>query len=136
MAGGTQSRTHGTAAVPPLAAFAALWVGLGVLKRTLNRDNQAAPDTGQSASAALPTTTNEALQEQPTSAVWPEIPADAEHAALIALRATAQLATRYRAASSKRGSRRLCAQATKVRKLVLGDAIAHEPTPAEIVTAA
>ena len=36
---------HATAAVPPLAAFAALWVGLGVLKRVVAARTPAVPET-------------------------------------------------------------------------------------------
>lgn len=135
VAGGT-IQTHGTAAVPPLAAFAALWVGLGVLKRTLNRDDQTASATGQSVPTARPTTIEEAWQEQPIGVAWSEIPADAEHAALIALRATAQAGNPLsgRQLETRFGLTR--AQATKVRKLVLGDATAHDPTPEEIAAAA
>lgn len=36
-------QSRGTAAVPPLAAFAALWLGLGVLKRVVRHDPVTAP---------------------------------------------------------------------------------------------
>ena len=45
-------QSRGTAAVPPVAAFAALWLGLGVLKRVISRSGSTAarPDeTGQDA---------------------------------------------------------------------------------------
>ncbi len=129
-------QTRGTAAVPPLAAFAALWVGLGVLKRTLNRGDQSALGTGQRAPGDPETVVSEARNMQESSADWAEVPADAEHAALIALRATAragnplsgrQLETRF-------GITR--AQATKIRKLVLGDVTAHDREPGEVEQAA
>ena len=50
-------QSRGTAAVPPLAAFAAMWVGLGILKRVITRDGKApgtAPaghEAGQEAAA-------------------------------------------------------------------------------------
>lgn len=63
-------QSRGTAAVPPLAAFAALWLGLTVLKRVI------------ASHGALP-----AAPGAPGT-VLPEIPTDAEVAALLALRAT------------------------------------------------
>lgn len=44
-------QTRGTAAVPPVAAFGALWLGLGVLKRILRRRREAAAVAAQSAQA-------------------------------------------------------------------------------------
>jgi lysylphosphatidylglycerol synthetase-like protein (DUF2156 family) len=38
-------QSRGTAAVPPLAAFAALWVGLGVLKRVVSQQHADTPET-------------------------------------------------------------------------------------------
>jgi hypothetical protein len=61
--------SRATAAVPPVAAFAALWLGLAVLKRIVaHKAGQAMPDTA--------------------GTLLPEIPTDAEVAALLALRAT------------------------------------------------
>jgi len=97
-------QSRGTAAVPPLAAFAALWLGLGVLKRVTGR-------TVQDAQAP-------ALHEVPT---------DSEVAALIALRASMwagnelsgrQLETRF-------GLSR--AQAATVRQAATGSANGHAP---------
>jgi hypothetical protein len=120
-------QSRGTAAVPPVAAFGALWLGLGVLKRVLRtrrtaaaaaaRDVQvtaerdalaevlgglsgavralagrpwpepaAAPDHG-----ALLTELLEAVRglgARPDGASPAEVPADAESAALIAMKAT------------------------------------------------
>jgi hypothetical protein len=45
-------QSRGTAAVPPVAAFGALWLGLGVLKRILRRRRGQAADAAQSAQAA------------------------------------------------------------------------------------
>ena len=45
-------QSRGTAAVPPVAAFGALWLGLGVLKRILRRRRKATAETAQSAQAA------------------------------------------------------------------------------------
>jgi hypothetical protein len=98
------AQSRGTAAVPPVAAFAALWLGLAVLKRVLSR--HAAQDA----------------PAEPRTVLLPEVPTDAEAAAVIALRATAwagnplsgrQLETRF-------GLTR--AQATKVRQVVLSAA--------------
>jgi hypothetical protein len=38
-------QSRGTAAVPPIAAFVALWVGLGVLKRVVSQRREAEPET-------------------------------------------------------------------------------------------
>jgi hypothetical protein len=45
-------QSRGTAAVPPVAAFGALWLGLGVLKRILRRRRGQAVTAAQSAHAA------------------------------------------------------------------------------------
>ncbi len=45
-------QSRGTAAVPPVAAFGALWLGLGVLKRILRRRKETAAETAQSAQQA------------------------------------------------------------------------------------
>lgn len=45
-------QSRGTAAVPPVAAFGALWLGLGVLKRILRRRQQAAAETAHVAQQA------------------------------------------------------------------------------------
>jgi Protein of unknown function (DUF2637) len=99
-------QSRATAAVPPVAAFAALWLGLGVLKRIIairaEKPAAAGPDV-----------------------VLPEIPADAEVAALLALRATTwagnalsarQLETRFGLTRS---------QSTRVRQIVLAEANGH-----------
>lgn len=103
--GAADLQSRGTAAVPPMAAFAALWVGLGVLKRVVERRHV-----------------------QPgLDAVSSPVPTGAENAAVIALRATLaagnplslnQVAERF---SLTR------AQATKVRQAVLAEANGHNP---------
>jgi Protein of unknown function (DUF2637) len=99
--------SRATAAIPPLAAAAALAVGLGVLKRVV--ENQNRPSAG---------------------ALWPPVPTDAENAALLALRATLaagnplsgrQLETRF-------GLTR--AEATRVRQSVISEANGQEPDDA------
>src|SRR5450756_941343 len=45
-------QSRGTAAVPPIAAFGALWLGLGVLKRILRRRRGKAAAVAQNAQAA------------------------------------------------------------------------------------
>jgi hypothetical protein len=45
-------QSRGTAAVPPVAAFGALWLGLGVLKRILRRRRETAAETTQTAQQA------------------------------------------------------------------------------------
>ena len=44
-------QTRGTAAVPPVAAFGALWLGLGVLKRVLQHGQAAAAEAAEVAQA-------------------------------------------------------------------------------------
>ena len=92
-----------TAAVPPLAAASALAVGLGVLKRVVERRHQqGAPD----ALRAL-------------------VPGDAENAAIASLRATLAAGNPWsgRQLETRFGLSR--AQATKVRNLVLAEANGH-----------
>jgi uncharacterized protein DUF2637 len=95
---GHSAAVRATAAVPPLAAAAALAVGLGVLKRVVERHHQVAAD-------------------DTPDAVWASVPADTRSAALLALKATLaagnplsgrQLETRF-------GLSR--AEATRVRQL-------------------
>ena len=102
--GAADIQSRGTAAVPPMAAFAALWVGLGVLKRVVSRQPPAASD-----------------------AFWSPVPGSAEAAAIASLRATLaagnpwsgrQLETRF---GLTRG------EATRVRELVLGESNGHHP---------
>jgi uncharacterized protein DUF2637 len=92
-----------TAAVPPLAAASALAVGLGVLKRVVEkRQALAAPD-----------------------AVWAWIPDSVEAAAMASLRATLAAGNPWsgRQLEARFGLSR--AQATKVRDLVLAEANGH-----------
>jgi hypothetical protein len=120
-------QSRGTAAVPPVAAFGALWLGLGVLKRILRRRHGQAAGAAQSAHAAderdalagvlgelsgavlllaakgaeppvqpAPDTALlgelldavRGLGSQAAGAVPSPVPADAESAALIAMKAT------------------------------------------------
>lgn len=123
-------QSRGTAAVPPVAAFGALWLGLGVLKRILRHRQKTAEATAQSAQetlardaiaevlagltdavsllagraaepapeparvpdhSALLGEILQAVREigaRPGDAPPAEVPADAEHAALIAMKAT------------------------------------------------
>ena len=94
-----------TAAVPPLAAASALAVGLGVLKRVVERRHQqAAPD----AFRAL-------------------VPGDAESAAIASLRATLAAGNPWsgRQLETRFGLTR--AQAAKVRELVFAESNGHVP---------
>jgi hypothetical protein len=93
-----------TAAVPPLAAASALAVGMGVLKRVVEKHHQ--PDA---------------------DAVWEAAPTDARNAALLALKATTaagnplsgrQLETRF-------GLTR--AEATRLRETIMMEANGHPP---------
>jgi hypothetical protein len=109
---GHSAAVRATASVPPLAAAAALAVGLGVLKRVVEQHHQA--------QEAEP-------RDAVSDAVSPLVPADAQDAALIALKATLaagnplsgrQLETRF-------GLSR--AEATKVRQLVIGSPNGQHP---------
>ena len=109
-------QSRGTAAVPPVAAFAAMWVGLSVLKRVIARADETVPSD------------DEFVAEEPVARVplmvVPDVvssplPSDAETAAAAALRATLaagnplslnQLQTRFRLTRK---------EATEVRDLVL-----------------
>jgi len=101
-------QSRGTAAVPPFAAFAALWLGLAVLKRVV-------AGRGESNAAAVP------------FPVPPEVPTDAEFAAYLALRAStwAGNALSGRQIETRFGISR--AQATRVRQAVLAGANGHSP---------
>lgn len=120
-------QSRGTAAVPPVAAFGALWLGLGVLKRILRRRRAVTAEAAQGAQAAAErdviasalevlsgavraladrpepepaavpdhgallaelTATVKMLAERPDGAVPAEVPLNAEHAALAAMKAT------------------------------------------------
>ena len=94
-----------TAAVPPLAAASALAVGLGVLKRVVERRHQ------QGAADAF-----RAL-----------VPGDAEDAAIASLRATLAAGNPWsgRQLEARFGLTR--AQATRVRDLVIAESNGHLP---------
>lgn len=115
------AQSRGTAAVPPVAAFAALWLGLAVLKRVLEH-HFAAQD--------------EAPREPVPDVMLPEIPTNAEVAAMIALRATmwAGNALSGRQLETRFGLSRQ--QATRVRQLVAAEANGHHPedTPENAVS--
>lgn len=107
--------SRATAAVPPVAAAAALAVGLGVLKRVVEKHAALGPAGGPQGSPGE---------------VPPPVPTDAENAALIALKATLaagnplsgrQLETRF-------GLSR--AQATRVRHSVLASPNGQHPQDA------
>jgi hypothetical protein len=109
-------QSRGTAAVPPVAAFAAMWVGLSVLKRVIARDVWTVSDDDEIVH-------EESVVRVPLTVV-PDVvsslvPSDAETAAAEALRATLaagnplsvnQLQTRFRLTRK---------EATDVRGLVL-----------------
>jgi hypothetical protein len=103
--------TRATAAVPPLAAASALAVGLGILKRVVTARRTAVPDVPDVAGGAI----------------LPEVPTDAEVAALIALRATtwAGNALSGRQLEARFGLTRQ--QVTRVRQLVAVEANGHDP---------
>jgi len=113
-------QSRGTAAVPPVAAFAALWLGLGVLKRVVaaRAETEPAPASPAAVEGASPGA---------AVAVSAVIPTDAESAALIALRATLSAGNGYsnNQLMSRFGISR--AQATRVRELALAGANGHHP---------
>jgi hypothetical protein len=100
-------QSRGTAAVPPLAAFAALWLGLGVLKRVIARRAETTP-------AGVPVP------------VLPEVPTDAEAAAYLALRASTWAGNPLsgRQLEARFGISR--AQATRVRDLIAAGMNGHQ----------
>jgi len=104
-------QSRGTAAIPPVAAFAALWLGLTVLKRVLARH-----------------ATQDDAPTEVRTLLLPEVPTDAEAAAVIALRATTWAGNPLsgRQLEARFGLTR--AQATKVRQAVDGE---PKPTPAD-----
>jgi hypothetical protein len=111
---GHSPAVRATAAVPPLAAAAALAVGLGVLKRVVEGHHERAGAGSDS---------------PPTGLAPAPIAQDAEQAAQIALRATI-------AAGNPLSGRQLEARfgisrsaAAKVRELVLAEANGHAPEP-------
>jgi MFS family permease len=91
-----------TAAVPPVAAAAALGVGLGVLKRVVDKHHRGEADG-------------------PADAVRAAVPADSQSAALAAMRATVAAGNPLsgRQLESRFGLTR--AEATQVRRSALGD---------------
>lgn len=123
VAGDLASRA--TAAVPPLAAFAALWVGLGTLKRVVGRSAPAAagPAAAEVEQAEAPDAAKETVSNINSFAAeveQAEVPTDAEGAAVIALRATVRAGNPLsgRQLEARFGLTR--AQASKVRQAVLG----------------
>jgi hypothetical protein len=121
------AQSRGTAAVPPVAAFAALWLGLAVLKRVLARPSGSVPAAaGTAALVVLPGPAELLPAGRPETAPVP-VPADAESAALIALRASIaggnpisqnKLMERF-------GLTRAAAQ--RVRRQALAEANGHHP---------
>lgn len=114
---GHDLQSRGTAAVPPVAAFAAMWVGLSVLKRVIARADETVPSDDEFAAqsvARVPLTVVPDVVSSP-------LPSDAETAAAAALRATLaagnplsmnQLQSRFRLTRK---------EATEVRGLVLSE---------------
>ncbi len=85
-------QSRGTAAVPPVAAFAAMWVGLSVLKRVIARAAWTAPEDDEIAHHGDEIAHEEGSVEVPLKLV-PDVVSspvlsDAETAAAEALRAT------------------------------------------------
>jgi lysylphosphatidylglycerol synthetase-like protein (DUF2156 family) len=163
-------QSRGTAAVPPVAAFGALWLGLGVLKRILRDRRQNAAAAAQNAQQAAErdviaaamdelsaavmllatqraepvpavpdhsallaelTETVRMLAGRPADAVPAAVPADAEGAALIAMKATVaagnpwsqrQLETRFGLTRAQAAKVREAAGVTEIRYAMNGAA--------------
>jgi hypothetical protein len=164
-------QSRGTAAVPPLAAFAALWLGLGVVKRVVRQhaagiprgaaagdeaaqaaaaaapaagglagtlaeladavralgrgpDAVSSPDAGSAQSALLAELLGavRGLGQQISDAVSSPVPVGAEHAALIAYRATVAAGNPYsmNALQARFGLTRT--QVTRIRQVIANDA--------------
>lgn len=137
-------QSRGTAAVPPVAAFGALWLGLGVLKRILRHRQAVTTASAQSAQATtgrddLADAVGELRDAVRALAGRPdgELPADAEHAAVIAMRAT-------RAAGNPLSARQLevrfgltRTQAARVREAAEGKAVNnHQAAAGEVLAGA
>jgi hypothetical protein len=115
-------QSRGTAAVPPVAAFTAMWVGLSVLKRVIDRTAWTVPAGDENVHDGAAVATPLKLV---TDVVSSPVPSDAETAAAEALRATLaagnplsmnQLQARFRLTRK---------EATEVRGLVLAGANWH-----------
>lgn len=113
---GHDLQSRGTAAVPPVAAFAAMWIGLSVLKRVITQAAWTAPDDDVIAQEESVT---KAPLKLVSDVVSSPVPSDTETAAAEALRATLaagnplsmnQLQTRFRLTRK---------EATEVRSLVM-----------------
>lgn len=111
-------QSRGTAAVPPLAAFAALWLGFGVIKRVIARR----PGAGGTVHDKAPL---EAVETPVTDTVSSPVRGSAETAAEASLRATLaagnpwpinQLSTRFRLSRT---------EATNLRSRVLAEVNGH-----------
>jgi hypothetical protein len=100
------AQSRGTAAVPPVAAFAALWLGLAVLKRVLARHAGSVP-------------------APVAGVVSPPVPSDAETAAEASLRATLAAGNPWSLNQLQVQFSLTRAQATKLRGRVLAEANAE-----------
>jgi len=105
---GHSAAVRATAAVPPLAAASALAVGLGVLKRVIEKHHQAAGDT-------------------PAVTIPSPVPGDAETAAMASLRATLAAGNPWSQNQLMARFGLTRAQATKVRDLVTAGSNGHHP---------
>jgi hypothetical protein len=116
------AQSRGTAAVPPFAAFASLWLGLAVLKRILARLAEAAlpPGLADVVGLAAGGATSLAL-----SAVSSPVPSDAESAAEASMRATLAAGNPWSVNQLQVQFSLTRAQATKLRGRVLAGANGH-----------
>jgi Protein of unknown function (DUF2637) len=116
VAGRSPVTVRATAAVPPLAAAAALAVGLGVLKRVVEAHHLAADVSGH---------------DTGPDAVSSYVPTGAENAATIALRATLAAGNPYSLNQLAERFSLTRAQATKVRNAVLAESNDQHPQDTE-----
>lgn len=116
-------QSRGTAAVPPVAAFAAMWVGLSVLKRVIARaaawTASAGDENVHDGAAVL------APLKLVTDVVSSPVPSDAETAAAEALRATLAAGNPLSTNQLQARFRLTRKEATEVRGLVLAGVNGH-----------
>jgi hypothetical protein len=120
-------QSRATAAVPPLAAFAALWLGFTVVKRIIERRAELVKQDRERAEREAAGQAAREAEQTRLNVVLPEVPTDNEVAALLALRATAYAGNPWsgRQLETRFGLTR--AQSARVRDLVLADANGHHP---------
>jgi Protein of unknown function (DUF2637) len=126
---GHSAAVRATAAVPPLAASAALAVGLGVLKRVVEKHHR--EDADDVVSSPLPATDENAPHEdepvRPPDVVSSPVPGDAETAAVASLKATLAAGNPWSVNQLSERFSLTRTQATRIRRAVLAGANGHHP---------